>query len=431
MQCFAFSVDVCVIEQTQQNEKASSKPGLSTQSIENPLNHMTVKSIQHNSPLKSVVHTTTNTQKENSFASISDDLKSNYVVSEKKDGFGDDEFKKIFDKAQEALQQGIHPVLIPVGSSGSYFVRDVNLENIAVFKPSDEEPFAALNPKWPKFFQRILCFCCFGRACLIPNNGYLSETGASVVDEMLELQIVPKTRVVRMASPSFYYSRCCGRYEIKPKEGSFQLFVKGYESAETVFSRWDYDHSLLSAEEDKRFKYLFQKMIVLDYIIRNTDRHMDNLLIRHVPGKVIELAAIDNGLAFPVKHPECVSRFRTFPFRWTTYRWAQQPWDENLREHLLASITPEFLHELCHELKILFRHRHINSRYLVFSQMRVVRGQVWNLHECLARNEPPAALQLKEPILVSRRYRRNHPTNGNWNQWFRVLKCDNYYRGWC
>ncbi|KIH57974.1 hypothetical protein ANCDUO_11830 [Ancylostoma duodenale] len=98
----------------------------------------------------------------------------------------------------------------------------------------------------------------------------------------MKLHIVPKTRVVRLASPSFFYSRCCGRYEIKPKEGSFQLFVKGYESAQAVFSRWDYDPSLLSDEEEERFKYLFQKMIALDYIIRNTDRHMDNLLIRQV-----------------------------------------------------------------------------------------------------------------------------------------------------
>ncbi|KAE9414079.1 hypothetical protein Angca_004492, partial [Angiostrongylus cantonensis] len=199
---------------------------------------------------------------------------------------------------------------------------------------------------------RILCFCCFGRACLIPNNGYLSETGASIVDDMLQLHIVPKTRVRRLASPSFFYSRCCGHHEIKPKEGSFQIFVKGYESAQTVFSRWDYDKSLLSHSEEDRFRYLFQKMIVLDYIIRNTDRHMDNLLIRqHIPGKVIELAAIDNGLAFPVKHPECVSRFRTFPFRWTNYRWAKEPWDVELRTYLLASINPAFLHDLCHKLK--------------------------------------------------------------------------------
>lgn len=70
---------------------------------------------------------------------------------------------------------------------GSYFVRDINYQNIAVFKPKDEEPFAPQNPKWPKYFQRMLCFCCFGRACLIPNNGYISETAASLVDEKLQV----------------------------------------------------------------------------------------------------------------------------------------------------------------------------------------------------------------------------------------------------
>ncbi|KIH65896.1 hypothetical protein ANCDUO_03778 [Ancylostoma duodenale] len=31
--------------------------------------------------------------------------------------YGDEQFKEVFHKAQEALRQGIHPVLIPVGSS--------------------------------------------------------------------------------------------------------------------------------------------------------------------------------------------------------------------------------------------------------------------------------------------------------------------------
>ncbi|EPB67300.1 hypothetical protein ANCCEY_13608 [Ancylostoma ceylanicum] len=238
-------VGEATVEQTNVEQKAYNDIGVPKPSPGNSPNHITVKSIQQNSPQKSFVHT--NTQQENSFMSVStEDMKScDYVVSERR------------------------------------------------------------------------------KACLIPNNGYLSETGASIVDDMLQLHIVPKTRVVRLASPSFFYSRCCGRYEIKPKEGSFQLFVKGYESAQAVFSRWDYDPSLLSDEEEES----------------------------HVPGKVIELAAIDNGLAFPVKHPECVSRFRTFPFRWTAYRWAQQ---------------------------------------------------VWNLYECLTKNEPPAGLIMKDPILVTR-----------------------------
>lgn len=43
--------------------------------------------------------------------------------------------------------------------------------------------------------HKLCCPCCFGRACLIPNQGYLSEAGASLVDAKLGLKIVPKTRV--------------------------------------------------------------------------------------------------------------------------------------------------------------------------------------------------------------------------------------------
>ena len=68
-------------------------------------------------------------------------------------------------------------------------------EIIAVFKPKDEEPYGQLNPKWTKWMHKICCPCCFGRSCLVPNQGYLSEAGASIVDEKLGLNIVPKTKV--------------------------------------------------------------------------------------------------------------------------------------------------------------------------------------------------------------------------------------------
>ena len=53
--------------------------------------------------------------------------------------------------------------------------------------------------------QKTLCPCCFGRGCLIPNQGYLSEAGASIIDTKLHLDIVPKTRTVRLAADSFNY----------------------------------------------------------------------------------------------------------------------------------------------------------------------------------------------------------------------------------
>ncbi|VDK22480.1 unnamed protein product [Anisakis simplex] len=166
---------------------------------------------------------------------------------------------------------------------GSYFVRNKDGENIGVFKPRDEEPFAEHNPKWPKYLQRFLCFCCFGRACLIPKSGFLSEAGASLVDERLQLNIVPKTRIIRMASQSFFYpKKLCGRDEVRPKIGSYQVFVHGYKPAIEIASEWINDdvRSPLSADEKARFLHLFQKMCILDYVIRNTDRNNDNWLIK-------------------------------------------------------------------------------------------------------------------------------------------------------
>ena len=41
----------------------------------------------------------------------------------------------------------------------------------------------------------------------LPNQGYMSEAGASLVDTKLGLNVVPKTKVVRLASETFNYLR--------------------------------------------------------------------------------------------------------------------------------------------------------------------------------------------------------------------------------
>ena len=69
-------------------------------------------------------------------------------------------------------------------------------KTVGVFKPKNEEPYGQLNPKWTKYLHKMCCPCCFGRSCLVPNQGYLSEAGASVVDRKLNLNVVPPTRVI-------------------------------------------------------------------------------------------------------------------------------------------------------------------------------------------------------------------------------------------
>lgn len=75
-----------------------------------------------------------------------------------------DEFEYIVDTVRLAIEQGVHPRMITQGSSGSYFARNPDGKVVGVFKPKDEEPYAAGNPKWNKWIHRNLFPCCFGRA---------------------------------------------------------------------------------------------------------------------------------------------------------------------------------------------------------------------------------------------------------------------------
>lgn len=74
------------------------------------------------------------------------------------------EFESIVESVRTAIDQGMHPSLITQGSSGSYFARNTDGKIVGVFKPKDEEPYAAGNPKWNKWIHRNLFPCCFGRA---------------------------------------------------------------------------------------------------------------------------------------------------------------------------------------------------------------------------------------------------------------------------
>lgn len=75
-----------------------------------------------------------------------------------------EEFEAIVESVRLAMEQGVQPRMITQGSSGSYFARNPEGKVVGVFKPKDEEPYAAGNPKWNKWIHRNLFPCCFGRA---------------------------------------------------------------------------------------------------------------------------------------------------------------------------------------------------------------------------------------------------------------------------
>ncbi|CAF1104431.1 unnamed protein product [Rotaria sordida] len=387
----------------------------------------------------------------------------------------DPEYDEIINQAERAIEGGILPVRIAAGSSGSYFVRNLEGKNIGVFKPKDEEPYGRFNPKWSKWLQRTLCPCCFGRGCLIHNQGYLSEAGASIIDTKLGLNIVPKTRVIHLVADSFNYpayqrhlitakreiNESVGRHMhgrrvfepegLQPKVGSFQLFVDNYVSADVFLKQLE--QKALPEEVMDKFQKQFERLVVLDYIIRNTDRNTDNWLVKYevkpnnerdrllqslsdpqlrpeqqtnnnkegdqniddtqntaidettttTTTNDIHIAAIDNGLAFPFKHPD---EWRTYPFHWAWLKQAKIPFSDEIKCHVLPFISDmNFVqHELCDEIQRLFSQDKDYDRRLVERQLSIMRGQILNLAQAMRDGKSPFELVQMPGVIVERRH---------------------------
>jgi hypothetical protein len=172
---------------------------------------------------------------------------------------------------------------------------------------------------------------------LIPNLSYVSEAAAYVLDAQLRTHLVPYTDVVYLSSKSFHYpfwdryafSR--KRKALPSKPGSFQVFLKGFKDANIFLrehpwpdqylsgfrttdphrkrkKRWADSCRPSSAPHDdgdsddgndspqsqtpgpgnfvwtptlkQSFREELEKLVILDYIMRNTDRGLDNWMIK-------------------------------------------------------------------------------------------------------------------------------------------------------
>lgn len=336
----------------------------------------------------------------------------------------DEEFDSIIESVREAIRNGIHPIRIRQGSSGSYFARNKMGKIVGVFKPKNEEPYGHLNPKWTKWLHKTCLPCCFGRGCLIPNLGYISEAAASLLDRKLGLDMVPRTEVVELSSSSFHYSwidkRNANKKGLCPKIGSFQIFLSGYRDASVLIR--DFLDPSLPPSIQTQFQLCFERLVILDYLMRNTDRGMDNWMLFYgrieddeteekiaasqssisswqvVSPQVARIAAIDNGLAFPFKHPD---NWRSYPFGWAWLPCTKIPFSEETRSLFLPKLTdPRFVDELCFELKKVFMIDADFDEKLFIKQMALLRGQLQNLVEALELGQSPYELVRKPLIMI-------------------------------
>ena len=347
----------------------------------------------------------------------------------------------------------LKPVQISHGSSGSYFILgkewnegsdserpSFKIFTRGIFKPKDEEPYGPLSPKWTKWLHRTFFPCFFGRSCLIPNLGYISEAAACVLDRQLLSYIVPYTDVIYLKSSQFYYpfwergSAKHGRYKI----GSFQMFLKDYMEAQDFLKLYPIPQDLDTLPQDRdffvdgdnpfgsaslrfqwtkkilgQFQEQLEKLVILDYIMRNTDRGLDNWMIklewreckpkenRKRMEPYLKIGAIDSGLAFPWKHP---NEWRSFPFGWLflPYSIIGQPFSRKTREHYLPLLTSKYWWEqTVSMLKEVFMKDEDFKERMWLKQVAVLKGQAFNVVEILKLHYAgPLELTRRENLMI-------------------------------
>ncbi len=219
---------------------------------------------------------------------------------------------------------GIHPKVNPKGTSSSVIYLDRNKKPIAIFKQNHRH--------WIARIRQIIA-ACFGFSC----QNYLSglpqdqaEVATSLVNDFLQLNIVPLTRDV----------------SINGKTGSLMVWMdRMQEAAKTVFNPAPQEAELL----------LFQQMVVLDYLIGNSDCHLENWLVQQNQNDktITQLAKIDNGNAFPSIAPSKGIRdffARRYMFEWRNHPWAQFSFSEKIL-NLLQSLSKEKITDLLQHLE--------------------------------------------------------------------------------
>jgi len=178
------------------------------------------------------------------------------------------------------------PIIPKRGISGTYVIHGSQTFIAGVFKPCDEELGGPNNP------IKIHLRGAFGHSSehyhLRIGEGVHREVGAYVVDRFLRLGIVPETCYMECSHPSFF-DATQGKYleENKKKQGSFQEYIIGYKHLSEL-RRWEIEQIPVDQ---------FHRLILLDLIIGNLDRHISNVLTN---GK--KMVAIDHGLSFPSRH---------------------------------------------------------------------------------------------------------------------------------
>jgi hypothetical protein len=210
--------------------------------------------------------------------------------------------------AREGLASGQLPQLAPSGSGGSYFLRSAAGQKVALFKPADEEPFGANNPRHMGCSPDGHGL----RKGIRPGEGAIREVAAYVLDHGHFAGVPPTAMVTCQPNmlPGSLGSSVHGA-----KVGSLQQFVPATTDCE------EQGPSAFPVHE-------VHKIAQLDMRLANADRNGGNILATKSKGSWT-LTPIDHGYTLP-------SSLQDICFEWLNWPQAHVPFDAETTAYIAA-----------------------------------------------------------------------------------------------
>ncbi|XP_065854862.1 phosphatidylinositol 4-kinase gamma 7-like [Euphorbia lathyris] len=236
-------------------------------------------------------------------------------------GFSDP-FARVQDLINEivkAIRIGVEPIPVHGGLGGAYYFKNCHGENVAIVKPTDEEPYAPNNPKG--FVGKALGQPGLKRSVRVGETGF-REVAAYLLDYD-HFANVPSTVLVKVTHSIFNVNDEVKGNKHQPskqvsKIASLQQFVSHDFDAS--------DHGTSSFPVNA-----VHRIGILDIRILNTDRHAGNLLVR----KLDRIERFDQVELVPIDHGLCLPESLEDPyFEWIHWPQASIPFSEDELEYI-------------------------------------------------------------------------------------------------
>ncbi|KAI8981837.1 phosphatidylinositol 3 and 4-kinase-domain-containing protein [Mycotypha africana] len=214
------------------------------------------------------------------------------------------------------------------------------------------------------------------------------------------------------------------------RDSEHTKYAPAQESSNKQKKKKKSDDFRWTARLKKQFQREFEQLVILDYLIRNTDRGLDNWMIKYCPPKShqakgsssysssenenphagfeeeqeeghIHVAAIDNGLAFPYKHPD---EWRSYPYGWLSLPdvLLHCSFSEETRHQFLDCLSdPLWWRDTIRELRSIFEMDSDFDEAMFQKQMAVLKGQGYNVVRTLKDpRASPADLVSMQPVMI-------------------------------